>query len=267
MGLASLWLVTLPAVARADDAQDDPIVTRVEGMEIHQSDLALADRDLGPTSRPTDAAARRQQLITYMTDIILAEKLGEAEGISNTTEFKRRYALTRRKLLMEMLLDKAARDAQTDAVLHAAYQQFASAIEGDPDVRTRHILFRIDPAVPSSDATAHERAMSAVGRLRNKEDFAAILADAAAQVEDGEVSFGFPVPSGEYAEVAHKLRIGEVSDPVKTGEGWFVIRLEESRPRPVPTFDAMKEQLASYVARNAHLDFLKRLRANAHIEQ
>jgi peptidyl-prolyl cis-trans isomerase C len=269
VGFVSLWLVSL-AATQAEDLQADPVVSKVEGTEIHESDLLLADQDLGPAAKSNDAAARRQQLINYMTDMILAEKLGEAEGLINSTEFKRRYALARKKLLMEMLLDKAGRDAQTEDVLRAAYQQFVSAIEGEPDIRTRHIFFRSDSAVPNSGKIAQERAMAAVRRLRNGEDFAAVLTqvadDSGVQVEGGEVSFGLPVPSGEYAQVAHKLKIGEVSDPVKTDAGWYVIRLEQSRPRPVPSFEAMKEQLARSVARSAHLDFLKRLRANAQIE-
>ena len=74
------------------------------------------------------------------------------------------------------------------------------------------------------------------------------------------------MPDGEYAAVAHRLRMGEVSDPVKTKMGWYVIKLEELRSRPVPSFESMQEQLRSFVARQAQLEFLNQLRANAHIQ-
>jgi len=48
--------------------------------------------------------------------------------------------------------------------------------------------------------------------------------------------------------------------------GWYVIKLEELRSKPVPSFESMQEQLGSFVARQAQLEFLNRLRANAHIQ-
>lgn len=271
VALASFCLVVIGSAAWAQDTQDDPVVAQVDGAQIRESDLALADRDLGPSARPKDAGERRQQLLTYMTDMILAERLGEAEGISDSVEFRRRYALMRRKLLMEMLLDKATRQAQTDAALHAAYDQLAAAIGAQPDIHTLHILFKVESAVPNADKAAHERAVETVRRLRNGDDLAALQADLshdpAAQAVVGEVGFGVPVPSREYAEAAQKLGVGEVSDPVKSAAGWYVIKLDKSHPQSVPTFEAMKEQLGGYVARNAQLEFLKRLRANAHVER
>ena len=266
----SFWFLAITVAVWAEDAPSDPVVARMDGAEVRESDLALAEKDLGPNFKPKDASARRHQLVTYVTDMILAERLSEAEGITSSPEFKRRYALMRRKLSMEMLLDGAVREAQTDAALHAAYQQFADALKGEPDVRTRHILFKTNPSEANSDETAHEKAIAAVGRLRNGEDFATVETelshDPAPLVEGGEVGFGAPVPSGEYAAVAHKLRMGEVSDPVKTEMGWYVIKLEEMRSRPVPSFEAMQEQLGSYIARRAQLEFLNRMRANAHIQ-
>ena len=266
VGLSSLWLLAITVAVRAEDAPSDPVVARMDGAEIRESDLALAEKDLGPNFKPKDASARRHQLVTYVTDMILAERLSEAEGITSSPEFKRRYALMRRKISMEMLLDRAAREAQTDAALHAAYQQFADALKGEPEIRTRHILFKTNPSEANSDETAHEKAIAAVSRLRNGEEFAAVETAAGPGVEGGEVGFGAPIPDGEYAAVAHGLRMGEVSDPVKTKMGWYVIKLEELRSRPVPSFESMQEQLGSYVARQAQLEFLNQLRANAHIQ-
>ena len=174
VGLSSLWLLAITVAVRAEDAPSDPVVARMDGAEIRESDLALAEKDLGPNFKPKDASARRHQLVTYVTDMILAERLSEAEGITSSPEFKRRYALMHRKISMEMLLDRATREAQTDAAFHAAYQKFADALKGEPDVRTRHILFKTNPSEANSDETAHEKAIAAVGRLRKGEEFAAV---------------------------------------------------------------------------------------------
>jgi peptidyl-prolyl cis-trans isomerase C len=243
----------------------------MDSIEIRQSDLALAEQDLGPNFKPKDAPARRHELVTYVMDMILAERLGESEGIADNAEFKRRYTLMRRKLLMEMLLDKAARVAETDRALHNAYDDFAKALNGEPEIRTRHILFKVDNLQPAnSDQAAYERTMAAVRRLGNGEDFAAVAKqlsdDVASRLDGGDLGYGAQMPP-EYASVADGLRIGEISGPVKTELGWHVIKLEDKRSRPVPSFEALKDQLKTNVARNAQLEFLNKLRANARIER
>ena len=270
-GLLSLSLVAPRQAVKAEDAADDPVIARMDSIEIRQSDLALAEQDLGPNFKPKDAQARRHELVTYVTDMILAERLGESEGIADSAEFKRRYTLMRRKLLMEMLLDKAARAAETDGALHKAYDDFAKALNGEPEIRTRHILFKVDNSQRgNSDQAAHERAIAAVRRLRNSEDFAAVARqlsdDSASRLDGGDLGYGAQMPP-EYASVAYGLRIGEISGPVKTELGWHVIKLEDKRSRPVPSFEAMKDQLETSVARIAQLEFLNKMRANARIER
>jgi len=264
--LSSLWLLTITVVVQAEDAVPDPVIARVDGAEVHESDLALAEQDLGPNFKPKNVSEKRRLLLTYATDMILAEKLAEARGIAAGAEFQRRYALMRRKLAMEMLLEGAVRDAQTDAALHAAYDQLAGALKADPEFRTRHILFKTNASDPKSDETAHDGATTAVHRLRSGEDFAAVEKAAAPAGEGGESGFGALV-SADYSRAAHGLRIGEVSDPVKTEIGWYAIKLEELRDRPIPSFESVKEQIASSIARNARLEFLNQMRANAHIEE
>ena len=52
----------------------------------------------------------------------------------------------------------------------------------------------------------------------------------------------------EFAEVAFKLDKGQISDPVKTQFGWHVIKVEDKRTRPTPTFEQVKPQIENYVA-------------------
>ena len=58
----------------------------------------------------------------------------------------------------------------------------------------------------------------------------------------------------EFAEAAFKLEKGQTSDPVKTQFGWHIIELEDKRIKPTPTFDQVKGQLQSYVARRAQAE-------------
>ena len=71
----------------------------------------------------------------------------------------------------------------------------------------------------------------------------------------------------EFAEVAFKLDKGQISDPVKTQFGWHIIKVEDKRTKPVPTFEQVKEQIETYVVRKAQAELVTKLRAEAKIER
>ncbi|HUN13130.1 MAG TPA: peptidyl-prolyl cis-trans isomerase, partial [Rhabdaerophilum sp.] len=71
----------------------------------------------------------------------------------------------------------------------------------------------------------------------------------------------------EFAEAAFNLKPGEISEPVKSQFGWHVIKVEEKRVKPLPTFDQVKERIAQALAGKAQSDYLKTLRDGAKIEK
>jgi peptidyl-prolyl cis-trans isomerase C len=71
----------------------------------------------------------------------------------------------------------------------------------------------------------------------------------------------------EFAEVAFKLEKGQISEPVKTQFGWHVIKVEDTRMKPPPSFDQVKPQIEQFLTRKAQADLVTNLRAGAKIEK
>src|SRR5205807_3135945 len=119
--LASAIILALVLCAPLARAQDDPVVARVNGADVRQSDLAMAEEDLGGNIPQMTPEAKRDYLITFVGDMMLVAKAAEAKKVGDTDEFKKKLAYARNKLLMEQLLQSEAKAAVNEAAMHKVY--------------------------------------------------------------------------------------------------------------------------------------------------
>ena len=258
---AALALALLPVAPLR--AQDDPVVARVNGMEIRQSDLAFAEEDVGPQIQQLQQMppeAKRDYLITYLADLLVVSKAAEDKKLGDSAEFKRKLALGRNKLLMESLLAAEAKAAVTDAAMRKVYEEATKQMTAEQEVHARHIL------VESEDD-----AKKILADLKKGGDFAAIAKEKSKDpgaAEGGDLGYFTKdqmVP--EFSETAFKLEKGQLSDPVKSQFGWHIIKVEDKRSKPVPEFDKVKDQIETYVARKAQAEMIQKLRETAKVER
>jgi peptidyl-prolyl cis-trans isomerase C len=252
-------MLALPAAPAR--AQDDPVVAKVDGVEIRQSDLTLAEEDLGQNAQSLPPDQKRTQLVAYLADVILAAKAAESKKVDDQKEFKSRIAFIRRKLLMELLLMAEGKAAVTDQAMQKVYNEAVQQMAKEAEVRARHIL------VPTE-----AEAQKILAEVKKGTDFAELAKqrskDPGAAAEGGDLGYFTKeqmVP--EFSETAFKMDKGQVSDPVKTQFGWHIIKVEDKRTKPVPEFAKVKEQVETFVVRQAQAAYIAKLRADAKIER
>ena len=259
--LSALALVAALAVSASPvRAEDDPIVARVNGTDVRQSDLAMAEEDLGNNIPQMTPEAKREYLITFVGDMLLVAKAADAKKVGESNEFKQKLAYTRTKLLMETYLQTEAKAAVTDAELHKVYDEAVGQMKSEPEVRARHILVETE-----------DEAKAVVAKLKKGADFAELAKSKSKDpgaADGGDLGYFTKdqmVP--EFSEVAFKLDKGQLSDPVKTQFGWHIIKVEDKRDRQVPPFDKVKDQIETFVMRRTQAEILARLRQGATIER
>jgi peptidyl-prolyl cis-trans isomerase C len=254
-GLALMLAPTLSA-----HAQNDPVVAKVNGVEIRQSDLDVAQEEVSEQLAQLPAEARRDYLITYLSDMLLVDKAADDQKLAQSVEFQRRLTFARNKLLMETLMQSVGKEAVTESALRKLYDEAAKQIGDEQEVRARHILVESE-----SDAKA------VLAELKKGADFAALAKQKSKDpgaADGGDLGYFTKdqmVP--EFADIAFKLNKGQTSDPVKTQFGWHVIRIEDRRKREIPGFEQVKPQLESYLVRKAQADYVTKLRKDALIER
>ena len=248
------------------------MVARVNGMDIRESDLAMAEDDLGAELQQLPPDHRREQLISYVADVMLAAQAAEARKLQNTDDFKQREAFLRRKLLMGLMLQDHARSLVTDEALRKVYDEQIKPMGAAEEVRARHILFRADPKDAKAQDEAQARAHAALERIKKGEDFATVASelteDPSGKENGGDLDYFTKdqmVP--EFANIAFQMQPGQVSNPVRTQFGWHIIKLEDRRNRPVPEFDKVRPQIETFLVRRGQTELIGQLREKAKIER
>ena len=246
--------------SEAPASASDPVIARVNGVDIKQSDLALAEEDVGADMQAASPEAKREHLISYLADIIMVTQAADKKNLADNPDFKRRLAFLRSKLLMGYELQQEAKTALTDEALKQTYDEAVKSMSGQEEVRARHILVE-----------GEDEAKAIIEQLKGGADFAKLAKEKSKDpgaAEGGDLGYFTKdqmVP--EFADVAFKMYPGQLSNPVKTQFGWHVIKVEDKRTKQPPEFEKVKDQIEAYLARKVQSDFIAKLRQSAKVER
>jgi peptidyl-prolyl cis-trans isomerase C len=257
--LAVAALLCAPVTAaRAQD--DNPVVARANGVDIHASDLAFAEEEIGSNMPQMQPDQKRDYLITYLTDVIIVSQAAEKQKLSDRPDVRSRLVFDHNRVLMEAMLQDAGKAALTDDAMHKVYDEAVKQMGGEQEVHARHIL------VPTED-----EAKAIEAELKKGADFATLAKEKSKDpgaADGGDLGYFTKdqmVP--EFADAAFKLDKGQISDPILTQFGWHIIKVEDKRTKPTPTFDQVKAQLTNYVEHRAEAEMVDNLRKTATIER
>src|SRR6202011_3194524 len=254
--LAMVLLAGLPA--RADDP--NPVLAKVNGSEIRQSDVALAEEELGPSLAQMDPATKKENVLSFLIDMKIVAKAAEDKKIENNEDFKKRLSFSRNRLLMDSLLASEGKAATTDEAMKKVYEDASKQITGEQEVHARHILVETeDEAKAVEDELKKGADFAELAKKKSKDPGASDGGDLGFFTKDQMVP--------EFSTVAFSLEPGKISDPVKSQFGWHIIKVEEKRNRKAPDFDQVRAQIETYVTRKAQADYVAKLRADAKVER
>ncbi len=250
---AVIGLVSLPAAAA-----DDPVVARVNGVDIKQSDLDFAASEVGSRLASLEAADRRHVLLQYVIENELMAGAGHSDNLDETDSFQARVKYHERRALRDAFFDAEITGAVTEAEAKKIYDEKIGDVKPEQEVHARHILV-------ATEAEAKE----VTERLKNGEDFATVAKEKSKDTgaEGGDLGF---FTRGQmlkpFEDAAFALEVGQISEPVQTQFGWHIIKVEEKRDQPLPTFDQVKAAIIAQLVQAKAQEVVTGLRHKAKIE-
>ena len=251
--------VAMALGAGAQEIKDDKVVAIVNGHEIKISEVQMATDDIIGQLPDLPPKLRYPFVVEFLVERHLLAQLAVKEGIADTDEYKRRLALYQAKALRDAYFFQKIRPQVTEEEIKAAYDAESAKVAQTERVRARHILL----------ATEKE-AVDIVGRIKAGEKFE----DLAKKYSlDGSKDYGgdlgyFTAPEmvAEFSKAAFALKVGEVSQPVKTDFGWHVIKLEDRKLGAAQPFDQVKAAIRNVLLRKKVQETMDELRKTAKVE-
>jgi peptidyl-prolyl cis-trans isomerase C len=264
LALAAALLVVTPAAAQAPAAgaaQQDPVVARVNGAELHRSEVLAARQMLPAQVQQIPFEQVYPQLLDNLVTNLLASQAGRKQKLADDPEVKKRVQWAQDQIIEEVYLSRYMRAAITDDKIKVRYDQFLKDQKPQDQVNAKHILVKTE-----------DEAKAVIADLKNGGDFAAIAKDKSndpgTKASGGDLGwFTKDEMVPEFADAAFKLQKGQYTEtPVKTQFGYHVIMLVDRRTAPPPTMEEARPQVVALLQRELLDQKVKELRTGAKIE-
>jgi peptidyl-prolyl cis-trans isomerase C len=233
---AASWCAVPPALALAallaGCSGDPQVLARVNGQAITLAQF----NEVAGSNRPQYASAPDTTKALLLKDLVDRELMVQGalrEGLNETPEFQAFRQQLERQTLREALFQRLLGGPfpVSDAEVRELYRRRGTATHA-------RLIFSFDEALA-------RQALSDLGRGA---DFAAVA--------DRYNPTGMVPPGGDIGFIQPGSLLPPLDDLVRTGplgrllgpvagggEGWFVLRLDERRPRPQPPFEEVRAQL------------------------
>lgn len=238
-------------------ADSDNVLATLKGKEIKESEIMGHFKEM-LNSQPNFKDKKFSDLDKQMQEALVKAyangKMIELEskdsGIESSAEFQAKITEVKNQLLQQHVIDKHIKTAITDSMIDAEYNNLVSSLKGKDEFKASHILF-------DDEAKAKE----AKKKLSKGSKFGDVVKefskDQSTKSNGGSLGYfmeGQLVP--EFEQKVATMKIGEISDPVKTQFGWHIIKLDDKRKVKVPTKDEAKNGILSKLHRDAIEKFL-----------
>jgi peptidyl-prolyl cis-trans isomerase C len=230
-----IFLAALLLVA-ASGCQQKPAV---EGKVVAVvNDVSITDAEfqqylqLRQSREPVTDDAQKKKVLEEMVDRVLLAQRAVADGVDKDPEVQNLMRRVRENILVQSMIRKSLEDSPiTDDDMKQRFQTEVAATH-KTEYQVRHILTKDE-----------DEAKEVIKKLQDKGDFAALAKKQSVDVQSGKnggslgwVNQGMVVP--EFFEGVARLEKGAFSaEPVKSDFGWHVIKVDETRPASIPSFE------------------------------
>jgi len=260
--IGAVWAQSGNAPSGSAAGTGDPILAKVNGEVVHQSDVKNAVRQLPQRAQSIPPQTLYPLVLNRIIDTMALAAAAQHTGIDKDPVVQHRLAEAKQQVLASALLTKDIDPRITDNALHARYMTEIASKPGEEELHARDILV-------NDEATAKK----IIAELNKGADFATLAKqyskDPTGAAKGGDLGFvkksEMPAP---FADATVALQPGQITKtPVQTQFGWHVIQVLARRHALQPTFEQVRGPLRQEIVKEYAQKAVTQALAQAKVER
>ncbi|MFN3396237.1 MAG: peptidylprolyl isomerase [Thermodesulfovibrionales bacterium] len=237
-----LLVVLIPALiiscTKKTEQKAGTYVAKVGKTLITEADVEKEFKNLPPQIQKVfEGKEGREKFIDELVKKEMLYQEAKSRGLENDAEYKQKLEDFKKLTMISLLLQKEIEDKVKvgDNDAKAYYDSHKEEFMTNNQIRASHILVKTE-----------EEAKSIFNDVKKGADFAKLAQsksiDSGSAKNGGDLGYfsrGQMVP--EFESVAFKLKVGEISKPVRTQYGYHIIKVTEKKEGKPIEFDKIKD--------------------------
>ena len=258
--LANVESAQLQASSLEMKTPDSPVLARVDGNPVTENDIARFLEGQGVTQdNPAYAEMKPLALEQVIRGQIVINEAQKA-GLETDSEVLEQLDAAKKHIINTTFLQRTVDGQITDQRINEEYEAYTSNMPLVEERRARHILVEDE-----------KTAKDIIKKIGTKpfEELAAEFSIGPTKTNGGDLGYFTEdqmVPA--FAEAAYAMDKGATSQfPVKTQFGYHVIKVEDIRQKPAPTFEELEPTLRIQLRQEILNDLINGWEQQAEIER
>ena len=255
-----LAVAVLAACAQKTGTDTKDSVAMVDGHSISRNTFEQYAKGVAGKPAADLTAAQRGQILDTLVQAEVIAQQAERDGLAARDETRAALDLSRLQLLQRASQQDYLKDRQPSGEELQAEYDIQVAQMDKVQYRLGNIL------VASEDA-----GKQVIAQLKAGANFAQLAKDKSldARTKDKGGDMDWMTPSymtQSIADLVQKMKKGDTTPaPVKTDDGWHVIRVLDTRANTPPPFDQVKDRLGQIVEQKKFKAYVDKLTAKAKV--
>lgn len=218
------------------------VIASINKVNIHSMDIEArlnsffdGNRDLSLNDLDKDVFIA--MMLEKYSDKIIVD-LAKKKGMFNNNYYKFITKEYFERLVRDEYLEKYVFGKITEQDVEKRYEYLVSLIENKEERKISHILVDTeDEAKRIRNSILRFNNFEKMAKQRSKDKFSAINDGCLGYLMKEEITIK------EFADVAFLLKIAELSKPIKTSEGWHIIKIDDIRNIKIKSFEESRDEI------------------------
>ncbi len=220
--------------------------SRIDFLAVEMNKKNLKLEDLDPK------VLKAILLEIYTNNMIL--KLAKEKRLFENNDFKFLAKEYYERLIKEAYIKNFVTDTVPENEIKQEYDRLVKIVENKKERKIRHILVQTEEEINRIRNTIiHKNNFEKMAELKSIDKPSAINGGNIGYVMKEEIT----IP--EFADIAFLLKIGEISKPVQTKEGWHLIKVDDVRDIKMKSYKESRISILEKLEKKRFDDFINNL--------